>query len=158
MKSHFQFSKQQRSGIFLLLSIIIVLFGVLFFMDFSPDEIEVENESLIVFQKEIDSLKQVEIENRKPKVFPFNPNFITDYKGYTLGMTTEEIDKLLAYRSQDLWVNSAKEFQKVTGVSDSLLFIISPYFKFPEWVTNPKPKFPKTSFQNQVHQRLLSKK
>ncbi|HLT33381.1 MAG TPA: helix-hairpin-helix domain-containing protein, partial [Aquaticitalea sp.] len=38
------------------------------------------------------------------------------------------------------WVNSAKQFQEVTKVSDSLLNVISPYFKFPDWVTNPKSK------------------
>ncbi|WP_411767714.1 ComEA family DNA-binding protein [Winogradskyella sp. A3E31] len=148
MKSHFQFSKQQRSGIFLLLSVIIILLGVLYFIDFSPDEIEADNESLIVFQREIDSLKQVELENRKPKLFPFNPNFITDYKGYTLGMSTEEIDKLLAFRAKDQWVNSAKEFQNVTGVSDSLLSVISPYFKFPDWVTDPKTKYTNSGFSS----------
>ena len=33
-------------------------------------------------------------------------------------------------------MNSAKEFQKVTGVSDSLLTVIQPLFKFPEWTKN----------------------
>ncbi|MCB0464710.1 MAG: helix-hairpin-helix domain-containing protein, partial [Aequorivita sp.] len=75
-----------------------------------------------------------------PKIYPFNPNFITDYKGYTLGMSNEEIDRLLQYRKEDKWINSAADFKKVTDVSDSLLNELSPYFKFPEWVTNPKPK------------------
>ena len=42
-------------------------------------------------------------------------------------------------------VNSNKEFQNVTKVSDSLLAEISPFFKFPDWVTNPKPKFESNS-------------
>lgn len=36
------------------------------------------------------------------------------------------------------FVNSAKEFQKVTNVSDSLLKVMAPFFKFPEWVANRK--------------------
>ncbi len=68
-----------------------------------------------------------------------NPD-ITDYMGYTLGMTNEEIDRLHKFRESNRWVNSAKDFQKVTKVSDSVLAKISPYFKFPDWVTNPKPK------------------
>ncbi|TYA54739.1 ComEA family DNA-binding protein [Formosa maritima] len=146
MKSHFTFSKKQRNGIFLLLLIIIVLQCVYYFVDFSSEEFVVENNELIQYRSEIDSLRLVEIENRKPKIYPFNPNFITDYKGYTLGMSNEEIDRLLKFRSQDKWVNSTEEFQQVTKVSDSLLSIISPFFKFPEWVTNPKPK-PNYSFQ-----------
>jgi DNA uptake protein ComE-like DNA-binding protein len=90
------------------------------------------------FKKEIDSLRLVKLEESKPKVFPFNPNYITDYKGATLGMTNEEIDRLLNFRKQDKWINSVEQFQEVAQVSDSLLNAISPYFKFPEWVTNPK--------------------
>jgi DNA uptake protein ComE-like DNA-binding protein len=51
-------------------------------------------------------------------------------------MSVVEIDRLLAYRKAGKYINSTREFQKVTGVSDSLLAIISPYFKFPDWVTN----------------------
>ena len=65
-------------------------------------------------------------------------NFITDFKGYKLGMSVAEIDRLLAYRKTNKYVNSASEFQQVTKVSDSLLHTIAPYFKFPDWVTNKK--------------------
>lgn len=139
-KSHFTFSKKQRNGIFLLILIIISLQALYFFVSFSKDEDAVDKHELNKFLIEIDSLRLVEVENRKPKIYPFNPNYITDYKGYTLGMSNEEIDRLLQYRAQDKWINSVKEFQKVTKVSDSLLSTISTYFKFPEWVTNPKPR------------------
>jgi len=140
MKSHFTFSKKQRNGIFLLLLIIIVLQCIYFFSDFSTDEIQVNKNELTKYIKEVDSLKLVQIEANKPKIYPFNPNYITDYKGSTLGMSNEEIDRLHAFRNQNNWINSAKQFQEVTKVSDSLLNIISPYFKFPEWVTQSKIK------------------
>jgi len=146
-KSHFKFTKGQRSGIFLLLLLIVVVQCIYFFVDFSFKEITIDENELKHFQNEIDSLRLVEIENNKPKQYPFNPNYITDYSGYTLGMTNEEIDRLLDYRKQNKWVNSAKEFQVVTKVSDSLLEVISPYFQFPEWVTNPKPNSA-TTFQS----------
>ena len=140
-KSHFTFNKQQRSGILLLLLLIVSLLCVYWFVDFSEeDTFDVTSAEIIAAQKEIDSLRLVAIENRKPKKYPFNPNFITDYKGYTLGMTNEEIDRLLHYRKEGKWINSAEDFKKVTGVSDSLFAELAPYFKFPEWVTNPKPK------------------
>ena len=134
------FTKQQRSGIFVLLLLILILQSIYFFVDFSSEEIQVDRNDLSLFQAEVDSLKLIKIEESKPKIYPFNPNFITDYKGYTLGMTTAEIDRLLNFRKQNKWVNSVKDFQNVTEVSDSLLAKISPYFKFPDWVTNPKPK------------------
>ena len=145
-KSHFKFTKGQRSGIFLLLLIIAVTQSLYFFADFSSKEVSINQDELIAFQNEIDSLRLVEKETRQTKIFPFNPNYITDYKGYTLGMSPNEIDRLLKFREQNKWVNSAKQFQEVTKVSESLLNTISPYFKFPEWVTNPKPS---TSFKYQ---------
>jgi DNA uptake protein ComE-like DNA-binding protein len=138
MKSHFTFSKQQRNGVFLLISAIIIMQCVYFFIDKTSEDVVVNKEDFSQFQKEIDSLRAIEIENRKPKIYPFNPNYITDYKGASLGMSNEEIDKLLAFRNQDKWINSTEQFQEVTGISDSLLNTISLYFKFPEWVTNPK--------------------
>ncbi|MDO5980140.1 ComEA family DNA-binding protein [Flavivirga spongiicola] len=141
-KSHFVFSKEQRNGIFLLIILIVGLQCVCFFVDFSSENILVNKAALVKFNKEIDSLKLVKLEKSKPKIYPFNPNYITDFKGASLGMSNKEIDRLLAFRKQNNWINSTKEFQKVTKVSDSLLSQISPYFKFPEWVSvsNSKPK------------------
>lgn len=155
--SHFVFSKKQRSGIFLLLFLILAFQCIYFFVDFSSNEVTVDENELDKFQKEVDSLKQVEIENNKPKLYSFNPNYITDYRGYTLGMTSDEIDRLLAFRKQNKWVNSAIEFQNVTKISDSLLEVISPYFQFPEWITNPKSNFT-TSFQRQSTLKTYAQK
>ncbi|MFZ0596863.1 MAG: helix-hairpin-helix domain-containing protein, partial [Flavobacterium sp.] len=86
-------------------------------------------------QSEIDAMKFTK-SNEKPKVYTFNPNFITDYKGYKLGMSLQEIDRLFAFRKKNKYVNSAKEFQEITKISDSLLNAISPLFKFPDWANN----------------------
>jgi len=139
LKSHFWYNKSQRNGILYLAITIIILQIVYLFVDFSSDnKTDLNSDELLVFQAEIDSLKLIEIENRKPKTYPFNPSFITDYKGYKLGMSTKEIDKLLAHRKKGKYINSSKQFQQITGVSDSLLNKIKPFFKFPDWITNPK--------------------
>jgi DNA uptake protein ComE-like DNA-binding protein len=133
---HFKFTSQQRTGIFLLFIIIIVLQAVYFFADFSvPEKTFPEKQQWISMQTEIDSLKLIKY-NEKPKVYTLNPNFISDYKGYKLGMSIEEIDRLLAFRKENKYVNSVQEFQDVTKVSDSLLEVISPLFKFPDWTQN----------------------
>ncbi|SFS74215.1 ComEA family DNA-binding protein [Lutibacter maritimus] len=139
LKSHFSYNKRQRSGILFLLLLIIAFQITYFFIDFSPkkDSKDYSNE-MISFLKEVDSLQEIKNEKSKPKIYPFNPNYITDFKGYQLGMSTAEIDKLLEYRKSGAFINSAAQFQKVTGVNDSLLYIISPYFKFPAWVTSAK--------------------
>jgi DNA uptake protein ComE-like DNA-binding protein len=135
LKSYFWYTKNQRNGILFLLAVISIVQLLYNFVNFDKDGVVAFNQATIIsFQDQIDRLKFIEIENRKPKIYPFNPNYITDYKGYQLGMKTKEIDRLLTYRKQRLFVNSAKEFQKITKVSDSLLQKISPYFKFPDWV------------------------
>ncbi|MEH6535458.1 MAG: helix-hairpin-helix domain-containing protein [Psychroserpens sp.] len=140
IKSHFTFTKQQRSGIFLLLILILIVQCAYYFIDFSSEKFESDTLLVAKFRAEVDSLKQIKSKENQLKIYPFNPNFITDYKGYTLGMSNEEIDRLHVFRKTNKWVNSAEEFQIVTQVSDSLLTGISPYFKFPDWVTNPKPR------------------
>jgi len=148
MKSYFMFNKQERSGILFLVLLITGLLSVYYFVDFSKENIlDISSPEISAIQKQIDSLRTVEIERRKPKSFPFNPNYITDFKGYTLGMNTEEIDRLKRYRDEGKWINSKSDFKSVTNVSDSLLNKISPYFKFPEWITNPEPS-KKSNFKN----------
>lgn len=138
VKFFLNYSKSQRIGILLFFGIIILVQGIYFFYDFTAKEtIDKEQSKWLALQSTIDSLK-LNNKNYKPTIYPFNPNFITDFKGYKLGMSVEEIDRLLAYRAQNKFVNSAAEFQAVTKVSDSLLKAISPYFKFPDWVKNNK--------------------
>ena len=137
-RSYFQYSKSQRSGIFLLVMLCVICQLAFFYLGPSMENSEnSEKQKWISLQSKVDSLK-AEKQNYIPKIYPFNPNFITDYKGSKLGMSVAEIDRLLNFRKTNQYVNSASEFQKVTQVSDSLLSTISPYFKFPDWVNKRK--------------------
>ena len=134
-KSHFWYTKNQRNGILLLLIIIIFLQLILHFKNFDSQQlVDLSQPKITSYNKQLDSLKKKSSKKKKFKIYPFNPNYISDYKGYQLGMNVDEIDRLLAHREQKLYVNSAKEFQTITKISDSLLQKISPFFKFPEWV------------------------
>ncbi len=134
---YFTFTNSQRKGLLLLFAIIIAV-QLLFLLISNPiNKEEIVNEKWLSMQSEIDSLKQIRYSD-VPKVYPFNPNFITDFKGYKLGMSVAEIDRLLTFRKLNKYVNSPAEFQQITKVSDSLLAVISPYFKFPDWVKNKK--------------------
>ena len=132
----FSFNRSNRIGMLYFAAIIIVLILLQFFYP-DPSEKEAQqwfnSEETKALQEELDSLKNAR-EKKKDTIYPFNPNFLTDYRGYKLGMTVAQIDRLLTYRERDKWVNSAKEFQQITKISDSLLIEIEPYFKFPEWV------------------------
>ncbi len=150
LKSHFWYNKHQRNGILFLILIILTLQLIYVFVDFSTiDNFQTNSIDTDKYQDQIDSLKRIKKENKKQKIFPFNPNYLTDFKGYQLGMNTEEIDRLFAFRAKGNFINSSVEFQNITGVNDSLHKVISAYFKFPEWV-NSKQK-------NKTEKKLYAK-
>lgn len=91
-----------------------------------------------IYQKQYDSLLATR-QQKRDTIYPFNPNYLNDYRGYRLGLSVEELDRLYRFRESGKWINSPADFQEVTQVSDKWLDSISPYFKFPKWVTNPKP-------------------
>lgn len=111
-------------------------------LDLTPDE-----KNWLLAQNEIDSLKEAAQENSN-KIYPFNPNFISDYKGYKLGMSETQIDKLHQFRKQNKYVNSNAEFQKLTGVSNEWMKLYAIYFKFPDWVTNKTSKNYQSKYEN----------
>ena len=161
IKSHFKFSKQERSGIFFLLVILIIVQAVRFYIKAS----RTHNDSLLLPDTETEAalakLRKNQLKKDSVTVYPFNPNFITDYKGYTLGMSLEEIDRLHQFRANKKFVNTKEEFQNVTLISDSLLQQISPYFKFPDWVTERKTlkeTFQKKSNKNTIVSQKIIKK
>lgn len=152
LKSYFLFSREHRSGIFLLFAIIIIVqLGYFFLKDnFISTNNTSEDKAWLSVQNEIDSLKNIQA-TKKDTIYPFNPNYITDYRGYKLGMSIQEIDRLHAYRKKGKFVNSAEEFKQVTKVSNDFLVKVSPYFKFPDWVKN------KTSFTSEKFHKFLPK-
>ena len=110
-KSHFWYSKHQRNGIFLLLFIIIVLQGFVIYHKEKPAQLNIHTTEIVQFQKQIDSLKELALEKQKPKLYPFNPNFISDFKGAQLGMSLEEIDRLHEFRNNGKFINSKEDFK-----------------------------------------------
>jgi len=139
-KSHFEFDNQQRSGILLLCFLIVGLFCVLYFYKPSPVLLlDTFSPQILKQQTYLDSLRQEALEKKKPKRYAFNPNFISDYKAYTLGLSAEQFDRLSRYRSKNMWINSIEDFKRVTKASDSLMALLGPLFKFPDWVVKSKP-------------------
>lgn len=146
-----KFSKGHYFGIAILLTLIGVLQVCLYWFNNQSSEVEnaisVEEKNWLLQENGIDSLKEVTQENAT-KIYPFNPNFISDYKGYKLGMTIAQIDKLHKLRKQNKYVNSNAEFQQLTGVSNEWMEKYASYFKFPDWVTNKSSNKYPSNFEN----------
>jgi DNA uptake protein ComE-like DNA-binding protein len=137
MRSHLRFTKQEKRGIlFLLLLIAGLQSGYYFFTAQSVQDNLSQFSVDSVAIRYIDSVKRSRPIKRALVVSEFNPNFITDYKGYQLGLSPDELDRIYAFREKGNYVNSANEFQEVTQISDSLLFQIRAYFKFPQFANS----------------------
>ena len=72
--------RQQRAILFLMVVIFALQLTAMFYpMDTTSDQFE-ELSNRPEFQQEYQQLKQQWVEAKTPKIFPFNPNFLTPYK------------------------------------------------------------------------------
>lgn len=131
--AHFRMHSRFRNGVFILATVMVISLLLLYLVS---EYIVPENHLEVVpeYQVAIEKLGvQEALEKEAYRTKPFNPNFMSEYKAYVLGVPLVALERLYAFRKQDKWVNSAMEFQQVTGVSDSLLAKLQPFFKFPSW-------------------------
>ena len=98
------FDYQRNRGILALLVLMVVAQLLFYYWPISSSFAEVEDTRL---QTELDSLRQLAVRH-KDTIYPFNPNFISDYKGFKLGLTTAQLDKLQAFRAAGKYVKSAE--------------------------------------------------
>lgn len=130
------FIRPHRAGLILLIALVAIMQWAITY--FPVEHEEVQTAELSPYWVQLEKNLQLKIAQQRKiadTIYPFNPNYLNDYRAYRLGLTDEEFDKLTVFRSQNKFVNSAKNFQQVTGVSDSLLQLIEVYFRFPDWVT-----------------------
>ncbi|MDC6351847.1 helix-hairpin-helix domain-containing protein [Zeaxanthinibacter sp. PT1] len=138
-KPHLVLSKRERSGVFFLLLFVLIVQGVKWWIiplastksdSFILDEVlQARHDSIVASRAAL-----------KNKIYPFNPNYLDDARGYRLGLSAEQLDRLYAYREKGYYVNSAAEFAKITGIPDTLLENLSPYFSFPHRGTDKSTK------------------
>lgn len=121
------------------LAFIIVAFQALYWFTDSVQNTNPNSDSVAQYQAALD-LASAKVSETSIVIFPFNPNYLTDYRAYTLGIPSDAVDRLRVFRSQGKFINSAAAFQTVTGISDSLLERLTPYFKFPSWVRTTTAK------------------
>jgi len=151
------YTKSQRLGILSLLMTIFVLQGIYFSGVLEP-ELEPVPQNIQQWLADTQDKDTLVKQYNEQPVYPFNPNFLTDYKAYKWGMSTQEYQRLVDFRKQNKYVNSAQEFQAVTQVPDAVLNKMKVYFKFPAWV-NAKSKQEKFIFNQKtfVEKKMVPK-
>jgi len=122
-----------RNGIFLLAALLTIIVLIVYLYPYKQQNFKTNE--LAEFHNTVDSLRKIiSTCTVSYAIKPFNPNFISDYKGYQLGLSAKEVDRIRDYRNQNKWINSISDFKNVTKISDKRLQKISPLFKFPKWV------------------------
>ncbi len=132
------FTKAQKTGIVFLLFLIILLQILILYFDqiFPPHPLKVEAIPTVL-QKQYDSLQQIAIRQKKRKIYPFNPNFLSENKAYFLGINLKSLEKIEKYRASGKYFQTKEEFKKISGLSDSLFAILEPYISIPKFNKYP---------------------
>lgn len=134
----FILSKPQRGAVLILLVLLIAVQLYRLLVN-SPGLSAVDLSQAQSYQTQLDSLRTKE-NAQTPIVYQYNPNYLTDYRAYTLGLPPEAFDKLLRYRQTNSYVNTPKQFQEVTKLSDSLMEKLLPQLKFSKPLYKSKTK------------------
>ena len=134
----FILSKPQRGAVLILLVLLIAVQLYRLLVN-APELSPVDLSQAQSYQTQLDSLR-IKENAQTPIVYQYNPNYLTGYRAYTLGLPPEAFDKLLRYRQTNSYVNTPKQFQEVTKLSDSLMEKLLPQLKFSKPLYKSKTK------------------
>ncbi len=154
--------RQRRMVLVLVFINIILLVGYLFFDHFiSPKKTYVQTEPS--YRKIYDSLVKSS-QARQAEIKPFNPNFLSDYRAYVLGIDTVALKKIRAFRSKGKFFQSKEAFKKIAGIDDSLFQKLEPYIRIPVFRSQKKKTYqpfyktgnePKTDINTATKEQLM---
>jgi len=132
---------ESKRGALILLGLLLLLVGGIRLIEFESKPEPMALAAMAFHQKMLDSLEGL---SSKPTVFnySYNPNTLSDYSAYRLGIPTQAYDRLQQYRSQGHSITTIAEFQQITGVSDRLLLELQPVLRFPKNRVNTLTKLP----------------
>lgn len=122
-----------RSGVFYLLLLLGGFQGIKWGMAVTGSRRVSETRVYVdsAVQKRLDLIRIKNRESAGWTLRPFNPNYLDDFKGYMLGIPHGALDSLYAYRTRGGVLHSLAEFQRVSGLPDSVCVKWKPYFHFP---------------------------
>lgn len=130
----------QRTALLILLLILTAYQWVLYIKK-GQEKIEVNTVETNYYQAKMDSLK-TQYSKSKPNIFLINPNYLSDYNAYILGINSIAFDRLKAYTLTGNRLKSLSEFQKISQLPDSTMSRIAHRFYFPEVKNSFKEKAP----------------
>jgi len=159
LKKYFTFSRTERNGAFVLISIIFILILIYFFSpyffksdktDFSDFKNEVDK---FIASKKADSIgDSAETKNTylteddlplKRNLFYFNPNNLPVEKWKQLGLTDKQIKVIKNYEAKGGKFYKKEDVKKMYCIKENEYKILEPYIEIPE--NKEKKEFTKTA-------------
>lgn len=143
IREYLTFNKRERNGIFILLSIIILLIAYLTVShrfikestsDFTKFEKEVEFFQGTLAQQTVDPKKH-SIEKRSLRAigepFNFNPNNLPEADWRRLGLSDRQIRIIRNYEEKGGEFRTKEDVKKIYGISKKLYTLLEPYIQIP---------------------------
>jgi len=152
IKYYFSFTKGERRGIFVLISLLMLLIAARVFL--FPYLIKTQKVDFSSFQREIqafetytDSLEKTEHDKNerfdydnsdksfaelKLRPFPFNPNELKVEQWILLGLSEKQCKVLMNYRAKGGKFYKKEDFKKMYCISKEEYNILEPYLLIPE--------------------------
>lgn len=135
--SFLNLTKTQRREIYWTLTLFLLVYlAITFFPKGNPNT----NTTLVldsITKQQLNALVATKQAVNKDTIYPFNPNYFTDFKAHQLGISMDAVYRIRAYRKSGKYINSEKTFQKLTQLSETEIEQIGPYLK---WTKSILPK------------------
>lgn len=170
IKDYFSFTKGEKRGVFVLLTIIILFTISLYFIkyfrvinqtDFSKFDDEISKfEKEMIEQKQQDSIaKATKYAPKIPTVFfEFNPNETDDSNWIKLGFKEWQVKTINNYKAKGGEFRVKSDVSKIFGISDTLYHLLYPYILLPESIQKkPYEKKYTNDFQKKNYEPYKNK-
>lgn len=141
--SNLSLTKSQRRGVIWTLAIFLVLHLGMLFVPMAPHKAPSTLLLDSISQRKADSLMAINYVESKDTIFPFNPNYISDFKAYQLDISIQAVNRIRSFRATGNYINSLQVFRQVSKLSDSEIRRIRPYLKL------PKSQFPAANYSKE---------
>jgi competence protein ComEA len=164
VKDYLSFSKNERKGVFILLTLIFLAVLVPFVL---PWFVRQPMENFSKFEAELSRLKKVPLDSdhaatpykrypaneealvtANPELFYFNPNTASDEEWYRLGLNKKLIHTIRNYVSKGGHFYKAEDIKKIWGLTDSDANRLLQYIRIPEAERPQKPQFAAGTYAN----------
>lgn len=146
IRDYLTFNKRERNGVFVLISIIVLM---IIYLNISEKFITIEKEDFVEFQREMDSLntfianppdhgpeeKQVYGQRKEPESqikkerFNFDPNNLSESDWMKLGLSEKQIRTIKNYEAKGGRFKKKEDLKKMYCVKNDLYTSLEPYIR-----------------------------